>query len=574
MRNEVILSVNGRWIGTQSGQKIAIGNQPHAIGDIVSVDGMYVFGHQAVYTSVPYVPSSGYHFADSGLNMIYVNAAFNAIIKTTTITPPNSSANLLLHCYNKNAEYLVWMIASTTSNGFCDCIIQKDGNTIADFTSAFTSVPSLTDAYIDANNNLIWVAMESTYLNGVQTLIMVKYTNGTLTASESYTFAAMLAAMQDRLISILSEAAAAVVVIFANENTTVTTQLYACLPDTIYGMLHESEYIGVTSSSAGLYSNESNYISGIWALDAILGGTAGGSLMLQAQISNTYLDTTTGEIKNIGSSPIASLFPGASLEWFYKASGTLVAEKLTPNSNPLSATVLQAVTSVQAPIEKTSDGIVSGSVTAVNSASSLSISTSLPANTEWLFSNPTDMTGFVVTFTACNRASIANLGQSRTLSGGYDQYLNGTPFTVTFSSAWDAVPVVGDTFTIAVAFATATTTIIEKDITMTVGLETFQSGTSGEFDNDIGSGYTIVHSTPTLTDDGSFGPVIPSLKYGGATIFTGSQGDYLTNGAWMTDSGKLVGLYEDKVIKSTNGIATSNTNNLFSATVTKRFVQK
>jgi hypothetical protein len=56
MRSEVVLSVNGRWIGTQSGQKIAIGNQPHSVGDVVSVDGMYVFGHQAVYTRVPFVP--------------------------------------------------------------------------------------------------------------------------------------------------------------------------------------------------------------------------------------------------------------------------------------------------------------------------------------------------------------------------------------------------------------------------------------------------------------------------------------------------------------------------------------
>jgi hypothetical protein len=508
-----------------------------------------------------------YHFADSSaLKMYYVDTAFSEIINTKEIVPPDTSAILLLHCYNANTEYLVWTWPVSTVDEFCRCLIQKNNETLTDFTSVFHSVPqnSYCDAYIDADDNLIWVAAADYYDDSdVETIIMASYQNGDVTTSKTYTFAGVQAAMNTKLNDLLTAAATAVSVVFSNSNTTTTTQSAFLRKDVLDGpiIVYENKYEGTsfTINNNSTFDG-SGYVPDLSSMDAILGALYVGQSNVQAGFSNNTIDYLTG-VLTVGGNNVIVITPLVFLSQFYKASGSVVAEILLPSSWSLSTSETQQVTAETIVLEKTTEGDLSGSVLSANSNSNFVVGFSVSVDNSVF-----DVDTCVITFT-----SGKNEGQTAIITRCYKTDMN--QYITVINSSLPNIPVAGDFFSIDVYFGIATTTTTKSDITMSVNIESFQTGTTGETVNDLGDGYTEVTTTATINEYGTIDPITPTIQYSGSTIFTGSQGDYLTNGAWMTQSGTLVGLYEGKLIQASGETESANTINIsLGNVVTKRFV--
>lgn len=185
MSRVLVTAINGSNITCSDGSiRSAIGMGRVCVGDALWGNGDFVLspgGAPASRPPIVWEEVTLTHFADNvNLKMHYIDKNFSKIIKSVNIVQPENSAFLLLHCYNKTAEFLVWYWDAASEGGHCRILIQKNGSTIADFTSVF---PSLTyrsvDGYIDASGCLIWVAFVDTSpdyssVSGV----FCKYSNG------------------------------------------------------------------------------------------------------------------------------------------------------------------------------------------------------------------------------------------------------------------------------------------------------------------------------------------------------------------------------------------------------------
>lgn len=184
MKREIVLTTSGSRILTGSGLRPVAGNLGFGAGALVFILDGVALGQQRpqgrrkpfaieTVTTPPPISDTGYKLATTALKMLYFNTDFE-LQRQGDIAPPVESAVLKIHCYNDTAEFFVWFIDGR-------CIIEKNGETIADFTSEFPSVPAEADAYI-SGGNLIWVASTGD--------VIADYVNGTLTGATSFASAA------------------------------------------------------------------------------------------------------------------------------------------------------------------------------------------------------------------------------------------------------------------------------------------------------------------------------------------------------------------------------------------------
>lgn len=184
MKREIVLSTSGGRILTGSGLRPVAGNSEFGTGAKVFVLDNAILGQKRTQarrkpfeidtvTIPPPISDTGYKLATTALKMLYFNTDFE-LQRQEDIAPPVEGATLKIHCYNDTAEFFVWFIDGR-------CIIEKDGDTIADFTSEFPSVPAEADAYI-SGGDLIWVASTSD--------VIADYVNGTFTGATSFAGAA------------------------------------------------------------------------------------------------------------------------------------------------------------------------------------------------------------------------------------------------------------------------------------------------------------------------------------------------------------------------------------------------
>jgi hypothetical protein len=175
-----INSVRGAVAGTQAGPAPIVGNNRIVPGQVYAMIDGHLISRIAQQRKIittypagtgPVIITGKYRFADAvNLKMYYVTKDLQTIALVKDIVRPVESAELLLHCYNASAEYLVWFVGAR-------CIIQKDGETIADFTSVFADTPDRSDAYIDNNEKLQWVAATK------YPIVLATYDNGALVNS-------------------------------------------------------------------------------------------------------------------------------------------------------------------------------------------------------------------------------------------------------------------------------------------------------------------------------------------------------------------------------------------------------
>lgn len=571
---EIITAVSGTYVYTEQGRRRCAGNELFAVGDAVTVIGSLVVGWRRMASApLPAVDDQYYRFADAGaLKMYYLDTGFSAIVQTDDIARPvdettqeTIDATLVLHCYNADAEYLVWF-AEPESGDYYRCIIQKDGETIADFMSVFTDIPSsgFTDAYIDSSGNLIWVAATD---NG-SGITIAQYSNGALSDSKTYTSAGLIEKITTDLNSRLSTAANAATIQWDNEvTTTADPEVLAVAPGAISCVQYErsaGELIITESSSSG---SGGTYLLGLWERDVIY-HVSNTSYFATASLQHNEITRdihTLAETESTSTSE--SITPGAELYQRYLASTKGVIAEVF---EPISGTLLKSATGVQKYY------VVSG--TAGNSTTVNGVVTSDSSNSTTKFhcsltnsdgaTGVSDIVGAIVIFT-----SGQNSGQSRTITEAGYWTGNGV---FTFSSAWDYAPAVGDNFTIAAQLYTIVTSETVADLTISASLGASSSDSRTVFTMSLDNGYALEHGQNQITSDSNkyYVVVIPALKYDGEVISNGSEGHYMTDGAWCTGTEQLVGIYESKLIQADESTVTAADFSLFNGTVTKRFVGK
>jgi hypothetical protein len=201
MSRVLVTAINGSNITCSDGSiRSAIGMGRVCVGDALWGNGDFVLspgGAPASRPPIVWEDVSGYRFADAAaLMMVFVDKKFSKVIKTKTIIPPEENAKLLLHCYNSRNEYLVWFNGGR-------CIIEKNGAAANPFDSAFPEMPETSDAYIDDDGDLIWVALATSYsLEEGEYCVIARYKNGTCEQVKNDFVSAAAAALDDLRISV------------------------------------------------------------------------------------------------------------------------------------------------------------------------------------------------------------------------------------------------------------------------------------------------------------------------------------------------------------------------------------
>ncbi|GBG57295.1 hypothetical protein SPFL3102_02661 [Sporomusaceae bacterium FL31] len=570
MRMERINKIVGSRYITESGAKRTIGNFDPQVGDFVWTHGDVIFGHQAPQnTARPVIHPKQYKFADShSLMMYYTNINITRVEKTKPIIPPDLSAKLLLHCYNKSIEYLVWIWP--TDDDLCKCLIQRNGVAIEEFISVYPAVPECSDAYIDDDGNLIWVAETNTYIDE-SVFILAKYSNNTLIDSRLFTYSLLKSAMENDIANIMNTAYDNTTITTSNQQE--TTEVYTCCisPNTVFGIEYEAKYDSKQALPDSLYRYASfyTYIVDLWNLDmyVLLGGN--GNYQAGIHTAATTYDRFTGEPTDNSYLSGEYLLIAAELTRRYKSSdSSVVAESQIIDPNNLSMTTSHQY-SFTSTLVRTGSGSISGHVvyddvmiTKTMFTASISFST-----------DQADLAQCVLTFT-----SGPNQGKSRTIDLP-PYYGSGGIFYLRFNSAWDYTPLINDTFSISVAFATRTITEITADFTFTVsGLESSIVNESPDILTDLGSGYQV--KQVMLAIGNGYEPEFTwEIDYNSEKIFDGGNAYVsMQPKAWCVKNNALTGLLPEsgRVIKAKelSVVTTEAVANLFNNNiVTKRFCE-
>lgn len=572
---EIVTAVSGTYVYTEQGRRRCAGNELFAVGDAVTVIGSLVVGwRRRASASLPAVDDQYYRFADAGaLKMYYLDTGFSAIVQTDGIAQPvdettqeTIDATLVLHCYNADAEYLVWF-AEPESGDYYRCIIQKDGETIADFMSVFTDIPSsgFTDAYIDGSGHLVWVAA---YLDsGSYIATMAKYANGNLVESKTYDAAAAEAALIKEIDDRYDPAAAAVTGTVSNIQRTQTTTAMIARADIAIGKYVEETDLGMKVTKSGTFASASgnNGIFDLWALDWIVPVSGNGTWIAKYTIHHDQWNNDGSLFASYDSSP-ASAWLEVGAAGNYSFSRAAFDSLLLAPDNP---TIVDENTEIlylsNYTVEKTSSENLSSSVSNAISATSFKFDWTGASRAFW--NGPT---GCVLTFT-----SGPNAGQSKTISS---HSVNLGVFTVNFGSAWGTAPAAGDTFTLAVAYIDFYSDESLADITLTASCPAADQGDASTATTDFGNGFSAVVAMAKVSGDaiyGSFGYPTQDIQYDGASAYPTSARpqSYFPFGAWGPGCGLLIN-FDNKVLVGSGSGASVSEFNLFNGTVTKRFVGK
>jgi hypothetical protein len=586
MRIEQIMSLSGGRVQTQSGLHDMAGNAAVAPGQTVLVFDGHVIGLQRpqnkrpVWVSPPEVETGikYYHFADSSaLKMYYVDKSFLAIVRMADITPPDSSAKLILHCYNEDHEYLVWMWEPASTGAKCRCLIQKDGATLADFTSVFPVMPGqnvfpavsrYSDAYIDDDGNLLWVAGCAAYIDSVDTFVLAKYSNGDLNASKMYTPTNCIELAKTHMENQITATLNATVLTMVNEESTTSTVTGAKARGGYYGEVYELEYTGsgildnYKSSGASYYSE---YVFDLWGLDVYIkiNGSAAGAYGYILDITSRDSWTGSAETSQI-KIPCPVISENANLVYSAKNESLVAEYTALGNSSDTWAQTGTNPKSIVVTTEYTEDGIIQGTVTGTPTTISFDVLLYIPSGV-----NFTDATHCTVKIT-----SGANQGESRVVRGC--NVTNSVITGINFSTAWDYIPESGTTFNIEVAIGTGTTVEQITQYTGTCTQLPVITNNASPSAVDLGNDYSAQTGISEINATTQNVYPVPRIKYSGDTIYELNQSgntNYATDGAWLSASKKLTGLLpgDIAVLKADGSAVTTSDFSLFSNIVTKRF---
>ena len=549
---EIVQSVENGRIITNKGVRRAAGNALIRVGSAVTVMGDMVIGWRRRAGYVPGAPpQETYRLASSDLTMYIVNSAFE-IIRTETIIPPVDGAQLLAHTYNERAEYLIWFVDSR-------CIIQKDGETIADFVSVFAEKPFESDGYVDDDGRLIWGASIIDY----DTVFIASYNNNVLAGQKTILRTEVEAAYRARMEQIANT---------ATVSTTVTpgqtyTEVFPFVSiDVFPSVLHHAEYIGVTL--------ESDYIRASKGQCEVVDYFNSGGLSSASSYATIYANVNMYQYwqNNDGSytdHSYSSILVASHLRnaVIYDIANGAVVEEMQVHEDASYASDSETlyshieVDSIGAP-EPTTAVVISVQGHA-NTESGFAVGPQDFESQYFLFYGTTDVPVTVTALTG------ENAGQSRTgwITSVFTHQSPVQPVWFDFATAWDNVPVDGDTYTFNIRRGFITDTYTMGSIAATVYVPEIQNITEPKIVAPIGNEYAIQKG---LKMENVYGWVSPSrwLLYGGQECV--ELNPYSNSGAWYTAPASLTGLADGQAIKADGANVSTSETQLYSI-LTKRF---
>lgn len=515
-----------------------------------------------------FIPVNVVRFANSfSLMMYHTDNNITKIIKNEPITPPDLFAKLLLHCYNKSIEYLVWMWPA--SDDLCKCLIQRNGVAIDEFISVYPAIPEYSDAYIDAAGSLIWVAEANAYIDGESVYVMAKYSNDILINSKSYTYASLVSSMESNIADRLFTAYENTSITTTNHQETTEISTWSVSPNIAFGTIYESQYNGKQAGSS-LYNSANfyNYIVDLWNLDIYASLTGYGNYLVGKHMAAIEYDRFTGE--PIDSSYLAGVDLNIRLELRrrYKSSDdSVVAEWQNINPDSLSKTV-NARYSTDITVAPNGSGAISGyvgdsdgkgKITRTGFISTISYST-----------DGIDLAQCVLKFT-----SGPNAGKFRTITSPPSSFGGGNTHYLSFDSEWDYTPLVGDTFTIDVAIATRTTVETMADFNYLISdFESTLVNESPDILTNLGDRYTVRQELAAI--ESGYAPEFKwELDYNSEKIFDGGNAYVcIQPKAWCIKNNTLIGVLPESgtVIKAQElSEVTTEAGLFYGNIVTKRF---
>ncbi len=566
MKREIVLSTSGGMVLTGSGLRPVAGNSEFGTGAKVFILDNAILGQKRTQarrkpfaietvTTQPPLPVVGYKFA-SGTTMYYTDLDLN-LLREEQIPVPVDGAQLLAHTYNERAEYLIWFVDAR-------CIIQRDGETIADFISEFYYAPDEIDAYVDDNDDLIWGAAGE----GAGIVTMAVYKNGSVTKTASYSEEQVESNFAERQTARMQ--ARPFTATIAPSTTEVTTEpafTFTGLSGVVYDVQHDS---------FRLYSNPlwstgsigSTILFDLFSADAFACVSAEATGYIYQRVSGTErnssgVDVATSRetVQAVGQLRATTVFRSSTgeiiSEWQQLDSGAWVDHYATYHDRVL-----------------------------VDFAD-----------------NPTDINMFTVTFNWQNTASVFKV-QAPSLGATYKYiehgFMNvpfsvrggdgankdaertgvvtgfgvaaGTPIlTLTFSQPWDYLPADGDVFIAEFRLGTLTVERGYADIDAAITPDNYQNDSGKTIITNRGNGYSTIKD-PKIEN------VFGWVSFSGAMFYNGqkihdAQYYSLLDGAWMTEDGKAVGVAGYEIIKAEGATVTLIEPQFNPSVATKRFTE-
>lgn len=548
-----------------------IGRGRAAAGDVAWAMGDFVFypGQPASRPPIMWAKGVKPHFANAGaLKMYWLDNELSQIEKTVDIPLPTDrttkspiTATLALHCYNADAEYLVWF-AEPESGDYYRCIVQRDGETVADFTSVFANIPSsgMTDAYIDGAD-LVWVAATA----DDNSIVMVRYINGVLDESKTYDPQDAANALGNEIDSRYEPAANAATVTVANTTRTQTSTPVITRRDMVFGTKVQETIIGLVVHNSGTFTSADTYRSliDLWGLDFKMQTSGSGDWHAEYKVHHDQWDAS-GNLFASYDFYIASAWLEVEAAGNYSmAENAFESLVIVPDSEVVIDENTDTYITQQNSIAKDSDETLTYSVSGAISATAFQFRHD--GTSREFLSAPA---GCKLTFTSGPNAGQSKIIKNHQGSGSADRLYT---YTVTFDSAWGTAPAAGDTFELEVSYATSDWDIVMGDVSLTATCPSADSGGVSTVTTECGNGFLAVQTLPkAITETWQF----PSqdIKYDGAVVYSSDARpqDYFPFGAWGPDCGLLIN-YDDKLLADDGSGVSVTTFSLFNGTVTKRF---
>ena len=483
---------------------------------------------------------SGYRLASAyELKMMTVDKDSMEIISEEAIERPVENAQLLAHTYNENVEYLIWFVDSR-------CIIQKDGETIADFASAFYSVPNEIDAYVDDNDDLIWGAAGE----GAGIVTMADYKNGSVTKTASYSEEAIEAEYAER---IRQRAAAVQYSAWAGSSSQITNTWAFCSTIPRNFEIYRMDYAGLNvSQKPYLLTGDASVASGaifdLFNADALIPVYSYGTVFVQvhnAAYGVSYNDPLNFSDQSYDSGGQAVQVANVTI--FRFSDGALIAET-QQQSEGTEETVLtrqwfsQRVSEAYdaTPTEITGYVVTNANVPITNSSFCLDF---------------TGIAGQIVTgimqkhrFDVTGKAGENNGVVRSGIVTGVVSAPGRVVYSVAFDSSWPEIPEPGNFFGIEMYFGVQTEVRTEGDLHLTTIIPSFEYNNGAAITTDLGNGYAT-RRVQTVGNVYGWVSLAGELLYNGQKIHDAQEQNFL-DGAWKTEDGKAVGVAGYEIIKA------------------------
>lgn len=547
MRREIVRSVSGGRILTGSGLRVVAGNTDFGVGSQVFIfDGVALGqrrtqGRPRVFElpaaqPAPVLPLF-YHFADaSALKMYYVDADFAEVVRVDDITPPAIGAVLALHCYNEATEYLVWFVDSR-------CIIEQNGETVADFTSVFAEAPEKCDAYIDGYGNLIWAGAQD-----VTEVTMAVYENGTVTKNATYSDATI---EEEYLERILERAVAVTFTATATPYDQVTDiyETFSTIPRNM--VVYRANYQECVISTAGWgISGDATVYGGhvfdLFNADVIIPVYSWATPFITAKIvaeGVSQLDPLTISDQTYEAGGINPIIDNTTLA--RKNNGVIIAEMQTGEDGTLEMTLSnQRYSTLATEQYEAEPEIFYGTAFAV---------TNYPvADSGFWLSIPSISSGWSITDVAVQYPFVVigdsgeNSGVTREALMRFANIGSVAEVYLLFSSPWPHTPVAGDVFHFSMYRGAITIENTECDLHIAASYPEIDYDSGISVETSLGNGYSIAQR-PKIETVLGWVSTTGQLNYGGTKIYSAHMYSALS-GAWKTAPQEAVGVANGEII--------------------------